>query len=114
MELRRILRQDKTPVAESCAIALSMRERLVGLLNHSKLSETEGLLLEPCKQVHTFFMRFAIDAVFLSRDGEIIAIDELKPWRVSRLYFSARKCLELPRGRSRRLGLKVGERLEVT
>lgn len=98
-------------VVERCRVADSMVSRLVGLLNHDTLPEGEGLLIKPCNQVHTFFMRFAIDAVFLSGDDEIVAVEELKPWRVSKLRLKARKVLELPLGTSRRLGLERGRKL---
>lgn len=101
-------------LASNCAHANSAFARLIGLLNHSTLENGTGLLLDPCNQVHTFFMRFPIDAVFLNRDNKVIAIRELQPWKMTKMYFKAKKTLELPLGTCRRLGVHVGELLEVT
>ena len=101
-------------VAARCVVAASMRARMVGLLNHDSLPAGEGMLLDPCNNVHTFFMRFAIDVVFLGKDNTVLAIDELRPWRISRLRLRARKVLELPLGACRAVGLKPGDRLEFT
>jgi len=99
-------------IAQNCVIADGMLERMVGLLNHSSLPESHGLLLNPCNQVHTFFMRFPIDAVFLSADNEVLACLELWPWRLSRMIFKARKILELPLGSARKANLHAGQKLE--
>ena len=96
-----------------CAEASSLTRRLVGLLNHSELSENQGMLIQPCKQVHTLFMRFSIDAVFLDKANVVVAIEELKPWRISKMHFRAHKVLELALGMCRKHALQVGEVLEL-
>ncbi len=95
-------------------MASSARTRLVGLLNHSSLPEHASLLIEPCKQVHTFFMRFPIDVVFLGRDDRVLKICSLFPWRLSPLVWGAHKVLELPLGRCARAGLSEGSHLEFS
>jgi len=113
-QILRVVRQaGQKVVADRCILAASAYSRLVGLLNHSRLDQGEGLMLEPCNQVHSFFMRFPIDAVFLSQDNTVLAISELRPWRMTKIHFRARKVLELPLGTSQRLQLAVGEKLEV-
>jgi uncharacterized membrane protein (UPF0127 family) len=101
-------------LSSRCVLARSAYSRLVGLLNHDKLAPGEGLLLDPCNQVHTFFMKFPIDVVFLNKRDEVVAIKELKPWRMSKMHFSAKRVLELPVGTCRGLGLRVGDRLEMS
>ena len=93
-------------------MADSLHSRLVGLLNHQSLDEGEGMLITSCNQVHTLFMRFAIDAIFLSADWEVLAIRELKPWRLSPLVWKSKSVLEVPFGVSKKFGLKVGDQLE--
>jgi uncharacterized protein len=82
-----------------------------GLLGRKSLAPGEGILLHPASSVHTAFMRFAIDVVFLDRDDRIVKIaPELAPWRTS----AARKAaaaVELPAGTASRLGLRAGDRL---
>ncbi len=73
--------------------------RLVGLLNRSGLKDGEGIILNPCTQIHTFFMRFNIDVVFISKDFEVLAvIEDISPWRMSPLYLKARYTMELKGG----------------
>ena len=79
--------------------ALTSSERMRGLLDHEGLDEGEALVISPCNSVHMFFMQFAIDVVFASADGVVIrAISNLRPWRFTRIYFTARHAIELPVG----------------
>ncbi|NHZ88130.1 DUF192 domain-containing protein [Massilia sp. CCM 8733] len=92
-------------------VARSFGARLAGLLGRRALAPDEALLLAPCSNMHTFFMRFAIDVVFLDSDGLILAIHRgVKPWRV-RAMRRAHACLELAGGGALRAGLTVGQRL---
>jgi uncharacterized membrane protein (UPF0127 family) len=85
--------------------------RLRGLLGRSALKPGEGLLIRPAAAIHTCFMRFPIDAVFLDRDLRIVRIvPGLRPWRGAGRR-RARAVLELPCGESDRHGIEVGERL---
>ncbi|TML60208.1 MAG: DUF192 domain-containing protein, partial [Actinobacteria bacterium] len=62
-----------------------------GLLGRTSLPDGEGLLLKPCGSVHTFFMRFPIDVVFLDRELSVVAVSaEVAPWRTAR--GEARRC----------------------
>jgi uncharacterized membrane protein (UPF0127 family) len=88
--------------------------RLRGLLGRRSLPHGQALLIEPCKSIHTFFMRFPIDAAFLSRDLRVLrAIPTLKPWRATLLYPSAAIAVELPAGTLVRTGTREGDTLEV-
>lgn len=92
-------------------VARSFGARLAGLLGRRALAPEEGLLLTPCSNIHTFFMRFAIDVLFLDSDGLILAIHrDVKPWRIKAMRH-AHACLELPDGGAVRAGLTVGQRL---
>jgi uncharacterized membrane protein (UPF0127 family) len=82
-----------------------------GLLGRSGLENGEGILLQPASSVHTFFMRFAIDVVFLGREGEVLKIAKrVPPWR-TRAAKGARAILELGPGEAGRRGIRVGDRL---
>lgn len=82
-----------------------------GLLGRSGLESGEGLLLQPASSVHTFFMRFAIDVVFLSRDGEVLKVaDRVPPWRTAAAR-GAKTVIELAAGEAGRCGIRVGDRL---
>lgn len=74
-------------------------KRMVGLLSRSGLGPEEGMLLSPCPQVHTFFMRFAMDAVFMDKNGKVLkVIPSMKPWRVSPWVSDSNSVLELAGG----------------
>lgn len=68
---------------------------------------------EPFMWMHTFFMQFALDIVFLDSDDVIIRIDRsLRPWRVSSPVLRARKVVEMKAGRCARTGTEVGDRIQ--
>lgn len=70
-----------------------------GLLGKERLEAGEGLLLRPCKGIHTFFMKFPIDAIFLSKENQVVSIvHALPPNRMSNIYLRAVSVLELPAG----------------
>lgn len=109
-----VAREDGTQVCERCALADSARTRLKGLLGRSRLDEGEGMLLRPAPAIHTWFMRFPIDAVFLDRRLEVVGVTpELRPWRWARRP-GARAVLELGAGEAGRLGVRTGERLRLS
>lgn len=92
-------------------VAASFWQRFIGLMGRRALAPGAALLLAPCSNIHTCFMRFAIDVVFLDREGEILAIfSDVKPWR-ARAAWRAHACLELASGGAVRAGLRVGQRL---
>lgn len=100
-------------VANRLSIAATFVKRLVGLLNRSRLDAGEGLLITPCKGVHTMFMRFPIDVVFLDKDRTVIALaDHLPPWRQSAYRRGASAVLELPAGGAAAAGIANGHRLD--
>jgi uncharacterized membrane protein (UPF0127 family) len=89
-------------------MARSMWSRFWGLMGRSKLPEGRGLFLSPCGSVHTFFMRFPIDVIFLDRDGRVVkVIDSMRPWRTA-LGGGGRDALELNAGEAARLGIEPG------
>jgi uncharacterized membrane protein (UPF0127 family) len=85
--------------------------RMRGLLGRSSLPAGEGVLITPAPAIHTAFMRFPIDAVFLDRNLQVLDIVEtLPPWRMASRR-RARAVLELAAGESARRGLHVGDHL---
>jgi uncharacterized protein len=99
-------------VCERCELAETALARARGLLGRSELPGGEGILIRPSFSIHTFFMRFPIDVVFLDRSGFVVdVVRRLKPWRAA-TRLRARAVLELPSGDAERLTLRVGERLE--
>jgi uncharacterized protein len=87
--------------------------RMRGLIGRSGLPAGEGLLLRPAPSIHTAFMRFPIDALFLDGDLRVLQVVEgLRPWRMASKR-GARAVLELSAGESARRGVRVGDQLEL-
>ena len=89
-----------------------------GLLGRDSLAQTDGLLFDngrftPLMWMHMFFMRFAIDIVFLDGAGRVMRVNRnLKPWRVSSMVFGARRALELAAGAAAQSGTERGDEIE--
>src|ERR687896_2706384 len=82
LRARRVVRADELAVCERCLVAETPLSRLRGLLGRAQLASGEGLLIRPTSAIHTYFMRFPIDAVFLDRDLVVVKIvSNLRPWR---------------------------------
>lgn len=99
-------------LASEVTKADSLLARAVGLLGRSSMGPQEGLWIVPCSQIHTFFMAFPIDVVFLDR-GQTAArvIENLKPWRMTSWVRGAHSALELAGG-TLNGSVQVGDQLE--
>jgi uncharacterized membrane protein (UPF0127 family) len=92
-------------------VATSFATRLRGLMGVAELPPESGLLLPRTRSVHTHFMRFPIDVVFLDDERRILAIrPALRPWRFASAK-GASSVLELAAGECERLGLAEGHAL---
>jgi uncharacterized membrane protein (UPF0127 family) len=99
---------DGTIVCERCLLAETPLARLRGLLGRDELPPGEGLLLRPAGSIHTAFMRFPIDAVFLDAADRVAKVaSSLPPWRTAACH-GARSVLELPAGEAAKRGLRPG------
>lgn len=97
-----------TVVAQEVELARDFWSRLRGLIGRPSLPPGCGLWLEPCDQIHTFWMAFAIDAAFLAPDGRVLAaMANLAPGRAWPRVAGARACLELPAGTLAATGTQV-------
>jgi uncharacterized membrane protein (UPF0127 family) len=100
-------------LCERCKVADGPVSRLKGLLGRKQLPSGEGLLLKPANMVHTWFMRFAIDVVFVDADMQVVGITHgAGPWRVTGRR-GARSVIELPAGECTRRGIATGAKLRV-
>jgi uncharacterized membrane protein (UPF0127 family) len=93
--------------------AFDSATRKKGLLGRERLEPGGGLVIAPCGGVHTFFMRFAIDVVFVARDGRVLRVRHaVKPWRLA-IALRAFGVIELPAGAAAACGIGPGTRLEL-
>lgn len=94
-----ILRRGNKEIAHQVTVADTFFSRLRGLMGRRDLPVGEGLLLAPCPQVHTCFMRFSIDVVFCNKQGKVLYVKErMKPWRLGKFVCGGYYTLELPGG----------------
>ena len=94
-------------------MADTSEKRRTGLLKHERLAPGEGLWIVPCESVHTFFMKFAIDLVYLDKQKKVKKIRHaVGPWRMS-ACFSAHSVLELPAGTLKETGTEPGDELAM-
>jgi uncharacterized membrane protein (UPF0127 family)/CheY-like chemotaxis protein len=104
-------REDGRVICESVQVADSLGRRLVGLLGRKSLARDTGMMLRPSFSIHTAFMRFAIDVVFVDHNQTVIRIDPgLGPFRTASCR-GAREVIELAAGECARRGLEVGDRI---
>ena len=88
--------------------------RLLGLLGRASLARDEGLLLTPCSSIHTLFMLFAIDVLYLDRNHVVVkAVRAVRPFRLSACLRGAHSVLELPAGVIEASGTQAGDQLAL-
>lgn len=115
MRIVRVANTSKgTIVAERAEMADSFFARLRGLLGRRGLAEGAGLVLRPGNSIHSFFMRFPFDAVFIDRAGRVLHVmSDMRPNRVSPIVRHAHSIIELPSGAIARSRTAPGDQIEV-
>ncbi|MHB1392320.1 MAG: DUF192 domain-containing protein [Clostridia bacterium] len=100
----------KIMVVDDLKVAKTFKERFWGLMFRRRLPGNEGLMILGCSAIHTCFMRFAIDVVFMDINHKVIGIKEkIKPWRQSGFVRKAYIALELPEGTVDRKNISIGD-----
>lgn len=100
-------------IAENARYADTFMLRLIGLMFVPKMEGMDALILDPCMSIHNFFVRFSLDVVFLNKNNEVVKIiRDFKPWRISGIYLSSKKVIEMPAGKLIE-DIAVGDTLEV-
>lgn len=73
-----------------------------------------GLIIDPCKGVVCFFMRFPIDVVFLDREGRVVhLVEDLRPWKTSKIVGASKLVVELPTGTISRTQTQLGDTIAI-
>lgn len=94
-------------------VANTSSTRRTGLLKHERLEPGHGLWIVPCESVHTFFMKFAIDLVYVDKRRKVRKVRHaVRPWRMSGCLF-AHSVLELPAGSVAETGTQAGDQLSM-
>ncbi|MFZ3228802.1 MAG: DUF192 domain-containing protein [Pseudobdellovibrio sp.] len=99
---------------DNLEIAESLVKRGTGLLGRSSLEVNQALWIKPCNNIHTFFMKFAIDCIFIDRKLEIKKIAKsVKPFRFIGPYWRAYSVIEAKAGFAEEKKLQIGDQLYV-
>ena len=102
-----------TVLATVVESAFSSSERRTGLLSRDSFEAGHALIIAPSNAIHTFFMKFAIDVVYFTRDGKVVKSREnLRPWRIS-AALRGYGVVELPAGTLASTPVNVGDRLVI-
>jgi hypothetical protein len=101
-------------LATDVKVADSLFTRMKGLLGKKELPTGEALWIKPCFSVHTFFMHFPIDVVFLNKENHIIAlVKDLTPYHLTRFYPQSFSVLELPNGTIDAIEIMIGDKIII-
>ncbi|MCC7460000.1 MAG: DUF192 domain-containing protein [Proteobacteria bacterium] len=102
----------QTLIASDVQKAHSMLKRMKGLLGKKHMPENFGMWISPCSSIHTFFMKFSIDVVFLSPDHQVVKVlHSFAPFRLSSWVNSSQSVLELAGGVLQKTGTQVGDQV---
>jgi uncharacterized membrane protein (UPF0127 family) len=93
-------------------IADTFLKRLLGLMGKKELNE-EGLAIKPCNGIHTCFMRFPIDCLYLDVDEKIIRMETMKPWKIGKIIKNCKTVIELPEGTIQKFKLNLNEVVQI-
>ncbi len=104
----------KRRLVKDLKVAKTIKDRLVGLLSYQSLPSDQALWIHRCNSIHTFFMKFPIDCVFLDSGMTVKAIKkEVKPNRLILPIWGASSVIEMTSGQSEQLGIRLGDQLYV-
>lgn len=97
-------------IAESVELAHSFKKRLTGRMFTKTFPKGHAIHLQPCRQIHTFFMRYTIDVLYLDAEYVVVAImEDLPAWKFGDLIEDADSVVELPSQTVQELNIKIGQ-----
>lgn len=100
-------------IAQNVKMAKTMKERILGLMFSRELPSCDALLISPCNSIHTFFMNYSIDVIFLDKEMKCVkVIYDLRPWKMTWMYFRAVHVLEMKAGTLKK-GILKDEKFEA-
>lgn len=102
-----------TVVAQNAGLANNWLTRLRGLIGRRNLGPGEGLIIKPCSSIHTFFMAFPIEILFVDEANRVLrATEPIDAWRIGPIVAKARYVVELPEGTISASQIECGDVLE--
>lgn len=105
---------NKEKISKNVIMASSFLKRLKGLMFTKELSLDSSMYICPCGQIHTFFMNYNIDVLYLDKNNIILAIDEnLRPGKIGKKVKGAAAVIELQGGKIKESNIKVGQAIQI-
>lgn len=102
-------------ISKNVIMADSFLKRLKGLMFTKELSPDYSIYIHPCGQIHTFFMNYSIDVLYLDKNNVILAIDEnIKPGKIGKKVKGATAVIELRGGKIENSSIKIGQAIEIS
>jgi len=101
-------------ISQNVIVANSFFKRLKGLMFTKELPPESAVFIYPCSSIHTCFMNYNIDVLYLDKNNIILAIDEdMEPWRFGKIIKGSVSVIEIPIGTVARKQIKIGQALEL-
>jgi len=101
-------------IAQKGRMADTFFSRMVGLLNRTSLLKDEALIITRCQSIHMFFMRFAIDAIFVDKKHCVVGLVKgIRPFYLSPIFFRSSYVIETPEGRIVQTETSLGDKIQI-
>ena len=97
--------------ATKVEVADTFIKRFFGLMGRSDLDMKGGLILKPCNRIHTMFMKFPIDCLYLDKENRVIHMETLEPWKVGKIVKDCTVVIELPKGAIERFKINLNQKI---
>lgn len=102
-------------LATDITLAKGLILQLKGAIGKKEFKEGEAIVFPLCNSIHTLFLKFPVDAVFLDSNGIVVgAVRNLKPWKSSSIYLAARIAIELPSGTLDETKTRIGDKIVIS
>ena len=100
-------------ICKKMIIANNLFDRMKGLMFSIEMPDCDGFLIAPCNSIHTFFMLYRLDLLFLDKNFQVVkVIYGLSPWRITWMYFKAHQVLEM-KADTLKKNIKSGDKFEA-
>lgn len=111
--MKLVVKKNGNVLASQVRMATSIRDRMLGLMFSDEIPGGDALWIKPCNSIHTFFMKYPIDILFLDQNLNVVKkMEGLRPWRMTGIYFRSSSVVEM-RGGALKGKVSVGEQVEV-
>lgn len=101
-------------VAENVIPAYTFGSRLMGLMFKKQLQPKSGVHIKPCASVHTFFMKFPIDVIYVDQDMQVVGLEHsLEPGKIGKRFKNVHSVIEVEAGSIKHHGITTGQALKI-